>query len=428
MRLRDDAGERGHPVLPALGFKTRLVITLVVTIAAVGATQYLLAARQLTKRVVEQTTTGHRADARVLRALHDGAAGDPWPEVRELLGHIASRPGIDAVALVAPEGDVLAVGMARHGGAGPGAGKSMSTTMPDDSTMSVGADSARSGSGMSGMTVAPAGFQESKPLPAGPRGVVENVLMTGEAFGGEDPRSSNGDGLFVVPVDLAGKRYALAVVKEPGLISAQLADMRWVLLLTLALGVPIGLPVFYLLGGRSLNARYMTALQRSSRDALTGLRNHRTFHEELRRMVQVAQRRDQTLSLALIDVDDFKAVNDTHGHRKGDIVLAHLGRLLAQTRAEDRAFRIGGDEFALLLPGTDVQGAAVVAERFRRRVADEVDGATTSIGIAELGCPAPDVETLLASADLALYDAKGAGRNRVEVFAPHRDLGKPAAA
>ena len=145
-------------------------------------------------------------------------------------------------------------------------------------------------------------------------------------------------------------------------------------------------------------------------------------------MAQVAQRRDQALSLALIDVDEFKAVNDTHGHRQGDMVLAHLGRLLSQTRAEDRAFRIGGDEFALLLPGTELQGAAVVADRLRRRVAEVVNGVTTSIGIAQLGHPARDVETLLASADLALYDAKGAGRNRVEIFGPHRDVEKPAAA
>ncbi len=174
-------------------------------------------------------------------------------------------------------------------------------------------------------------------------------------------------------------------------------------------------PLFYLFGGRSLAARYAVERTRSSRDALTGLGNHRSFHEDLRREVEIAQRRGSTISLGMIDIDHFKQVNDTHGHGQGDRVLARIATLLSSGRAGDAAYRVGGDEFALLLPNTPLEEAELVLERIRCRVAEELDIVTTSVGIAETGRPAADAETLLACADLALYQAKDAGRNQVAI-------------
>ncbi len=378
------------------------MLTLVVTTAVIGVAQYLLAARALTNRVVDQATVGHVADARVLEGLHRNATDDRWAPVRELLGHIASRPGIKQVAVVGPDARVIAVG-ARHA--------------PKRSAPAGGhAAPARAMGGHGGGGLHAIG--ERSPLPHGPRAIVEQVLAHGRPFGGSHPGSVEDHGLYAVPLTLGGRRYALVVVKESGSLSKQLADMRWILFATLGLGLLMALPLFFLLGGRSLTARHAKAISQSSRDALTGLGNHRSFHEEMRRMVEVAQRRDRRLTLVLVDLDSFKQVNDTNGHRSGDALLAQLGRILLSGRAGDVAFRIGGDEFAVLLPDTDAEEAAVVAERIRARVEAELPHVTASLGVAQLGVPAPDADTLLASADVALYDAKGAGRNRVVNFMP----------
>ncbi len=156
-------------------------------------------------------------------------------------------------------------------------------------------------------------------------------------------------------------------------------------------------------------------------DGLTALGNHRGFHDDLRTAVSLADRHDRHLTLAMIDLDGFKQVNDTHGHARGDQVLAAVAAVLREGRREDRAYRIGGDEFALLMPETDMKGAFEVAERIRARVDREVDGVTTSIGIATLGVSSPDAPSLLLAADEALYAAKAAGKNVIVRAEPRRD-------
>ncbi|HJU00232.1 MAG TPA: GGDEF domain-containing protein, partial [Actinomycetes bacterium] len=145
--------------------------------------------------------------------------------------------------------------------------------------------------------------------------------------------------------------------------------------------------------------------------------NHRSFHEELRSAVELARRHGQRLAVAFVDLDHFKQVNDSLGHRRGDAVLVEVAQILEQVRTGDRPFRIGGDEFAILFPATDASGASVVAEKIRARVEAEVAGVTTSIGIAELGLAAPDADSLIDRADTAMYAAKRQGKNQVVVHA-----------
>ncbi|HEX4936690.1 MAG TPA: GGDEF domain-containing protein, partial [Gemmatimonadaceae bacterium] len=158
-------------------------------------------------------------------------------------------------------------------------------------------------------------------------------------------------------------------------------------------------------------------------DALTRLLNRRAFHERLTEEVQRAHRYGSVVTLLLIDVDHFKQVNDTHGHLVGDAVLAQVATVMQSSlRTVDVAARYGGEEFVAILPETPLDGAIVIAERLRERVArHEFAGAhavplrlTISIGAAVY--PAADVHStddLIARADAALYRAKAEGRNVV---------------
>lgn len=146
-------------------------------------------------------------------------------------------------------------------------------------------------------------------------------------------------------------------------------------------------------------------------DNLTQLGNHRAFSEDLERETARARRHSRQLTLALIDVDDFKSINDKGGHKQGDRVLLLLGQLLRTLRREDRAYRVGGDEFAVLLSETDAIAARAVLERLRKRAQDSLLGATVSIGFVSLDTDLDQKPFELA--DAALYEAKRRGRNIV---------------
>jgi diguanylate cyclase (GGDEF)-like protein len=153
------------------------------------------------------------------------------------------------------------------------------------------------------------------------------------------------------------------------------------------------------------------------RDGLTGLANHRHFQEVLQNELARAKRGGQPLSLALLDLDHFKILNDTFGHPKGDEVLVALARIMeGEVREIDTVARYGGEEFVLVLVQTSPAGAREVAERIRTRVADAkfpVDRQVTiSIGLAGYPADAETKDLLIAKADRALYSAKRQ-RNRV---------------
>jgi diguanylate cyclase (GGDEF)-like protein len=166
-----------------------------------------------------------------------------------------------------------------------------------------------------------------------------------------------------------------------------------------------------------------TVQRQAVTDELTGLFNHRRFQEVITVEVERARRYGQEMGLIMLDIDNFKQVNDLYGHLQGDMVLREVARVLRQSSREiDEPARYGGEEMAVALPQTDLEGAYQFAERVRRAVeALELplpsgDGAlrvTASFGVASLAtADHPDKDSLVAAADRALYEAKRAGKNR----------------
>lgn len=161
-------------------------------------------------------------------------------------------------------------------------------------------------------------------------------------------------------------------------------------------------------------------------DVLTGLHNRRHLVEALDREFKLARRHDSPLSALMIDIDHFKNVNDTHGHRIGDEVLVAVSKAMARCiRGTDVLSRYGGEEFCVILPMTPTEGAVETADRIRRAIADLRVGApdgevavTVSVGIAQILPEMSTGEDLINAADDALYRAKKAGRDRIESFSP----------
>jgi len=160
-------------------------------------------------------------------------------------------------------------------------------------------------------------------------------------------------------------------------------------------------------------------------DVLTGLYNRRYFDKVLPQELERARRLSQSFSILLIDADNFKKVNDTFGHPMGDRVLATIGQTIKKTlRTVDFAFRYGGEEFIVILPEADINSARKAAERIRLRViansrkllrSNMTEPVTVSIGISSYPRDAEDGKALVAVADHLLYQAKGAGKNRILV-------------
>jgi diguanylate cyclase (GGDEF)-like protein len=174
------------------------------------------------------------------------------------------------------------------------------------------------------------------------------------------------------------------------------------------------------------NARLHGVVKRQAvTDELTGLANRRSFRETLETELLRAQRFRNSLSLVVADLDDFKRVNDQFGHHVGDDVLRAFAEVLrGRIRGVDLAARLGGEEFAVLLPETDLEGAEALAENLREAVADlsvPVDSSevrvTASFGVAAFP-QTHSADELMTSADLALYSAKRQGKNRVETESP----------
>jgi two-component system cell cycle response regulator len=170
-----------------------------------------------------------------------------------------------------------------------------------------------------------------------------------------------------------------------------------------------------------LRRRAEAASEMSMTDALTGLLNRYGLQRALQRELSEARRYTRPLSCLLLDIDYFKSVNDTHGHAAGDAALVQAARVLTESvRGSDVVCRYGGEEFLVLAPETDARGARALAEKMRLAVSARLFGdggraftLTLSAGVAELR-PGESGNDMIARADLALYQAKQRGRDRVE--------------
>ncbi len=235
--------------------------------------------------------------------------------------------------------------------------------------------------------------------------------------------SARGSQSFVsAPVPGTPWRVVVAV-PESALYYAVNGASRWLAWAALTALAIAGLLIIGI-GSRLLRSR--RELDHVARvDSLTGLSNRRDIEETLLATIGAARRRQRSFAVLLMDIDHFKSVNDTLGHKAGDAVLVDIAQnLRSAMRTEDALGRWGGEEFLAVLPDTDREGALVVAERLRARVADQAADAsrptvTVTIGVAVW--VTGSAEALVGRADAALYAGKAAGRDNVQLAAPDPD-------
>lgn len=222
--------------------------------------------------------------------------------------------------------------------------------------------------------------------------------------------------------------YAVAVAAFLVFLAVNEHPLRDETVLEFLVSYVIGAPIFLALvaGFARLRLAYGSALHKADKfesmamqDALTGLFNRRVFSTSMRRARARQARRRSPVSVAILDIDHFKTVNDTFGHNKGDEVLVKIANILTATmRRTDDVFRWGGEEFAILMEETDAESAGLVCERLRQLIEKEpmLPGrkVTASFGVAELNTGEDD-SSFFSRADAALYDAKDLGRNQVVI-------------
>jgi diguanylate cyclase (GGDEF)-like protein len=349
-----------------MSFGTRLLVAILITLSMTGAVGYALMAHQLGQSQIDDYASMQRADVRSLEAI--GRENDPITRrvaTDHLIAAIARRIGVLESLLIDRHSVVVA----------------------------------------SGTPAAMVGQRDSDAR-------IVDALRDGKSYAGReaDAELDGQDFEFVTPVSLADGRYALEVSYDHVVFSDDLRDVRHVMVLIGLLALFGGTAVFYLVGGRRLLSSHRVALERATRDGLTDLPNHRAFQDEFPRAVGAAQRFQEPLAVIVFDLDDFKFINDRHGHPHGDAILSRVADVLRAGRVEDRAFRIGGDEFAMLLPHTDGDGARTIATRLQR--AFGVVEVVVSMGISDLR-EGGSVDDLRAEADAALYEAKRRGTDMV---------------
>ena len=247
-----------------------------------------------------------------------------------------------------------------------------------------------------------------------PMVVAAGIGLEGEALSAHEPRVVQAPrAMLAVPILREHQLLGLVTTVDPEDGGFSDDDIESLSALAVQAGVAIE------------NARLHRVVERQAvTDALTGLANRRQFYEVLGREYERSQRFGTPLSLILLDIDDFKQINDSRGHLAGDAVLHGVAATLAELIREiDMAARYGGEEFAILLPQTAQEGAALLAERLRREIAsrpirfgpDEIEGITASFGVAAGPEDSMTQIDLIASADAALYQAKRDGKNHVTV-------------
>ena len=222
---------------------------------------------------------------------------------------------------------------------------------------------------------------------------------------------------FLLLIDSADGPMVLHLVQEARVMQALVTELAWAKLAGLGMMLAVAVPLSYLIGGRALQRRQLLAEEAAATDPLTGLGARRAFVPVLEAQARGSQR--MAVSLAVFDLDEFKLVNDQHGHAYGDCVLQAVGVATDALRAGDTTYRLGGDEFAVVLPGADAEAAVHVLERFRARFAELSGGVTLSVGVATAARGTTvEPQDLWDRADAAVYEAKHQGRRRTVVWAP----------
>ena len=231
----------------------------------------------------------------------------------------------------------------------------------------------------------------------------------------EDGKGARDYTVYLLPVASPSGPLALQFDQSGDVVSALLRDSLLVMAAVLGLVMVLAFPLCYVLGGRNLDRRRREAERAAAIDVLTGVSGRRGFRPALNAALHDIA--NDSVALGLIDVDDFKRVNDRLGHTHGDRVLIALGESFKAMRGSDHAFRIGGDEFAVVLPQADDEQATEVMQRVRRVLALVMPGVTISIGVASARTDDKvDLQELWERADAALYEAKRLGRNRTTSF------------
>jgi len=249
---------------------------------------------------------------------------------------------------------------------------------------------------------------------AAPEGVDMQLIENGRVMVG--PKRAL-EGAASSPIEIADRAWLL-VVRDPAGPGGSLPPA--IALVGLALAAVLGSLVF----AWSRSERMQELQRLASHDPLTGLSNRRRFEEELRRELARSRREGRPGALLMLDIDDFKGVNDTFGHPAGDRVIVEIaGVLSGRIRESDVLARLGGDEFAVVLPNCDEARARHVAESISTAVREhelaENGGrrVTVSIGITTFGADSrEDFDTVLSAGDNAMYEAKGAGRDTIRVY------------
>jgi diguanylate cyclase (GGDEF)-like protein len=354
-----------------LPYAVRLLFAVVLTLVVVLVGGRELVSRAMETGFVEEQASDYTADARTIEGAAADASGDeaPLDEAQEIVAAIAARPSVAGVELLDDQGRVQA------------------SSEPES-----------------------VGDIEDGPAVAVARGAP--ALAGAEAESHEDADSFE----YAVPLEIAGKRFALEVDQDRAALDHRTGQFdRYLLLLGLA-ALPLGGFLFFLFGGHALLREHADTVGRSLSDGLTGLGNHSAFQEHVAREIAVAERHAESLSLAIVDIDDFKFFNDTLGHQYGDHVLKGVASALASGRATNGCFRIGGDEFAVVLPRTGLAGARVALEAAAARLAVELPGVPLSVGLADLTSAGHQLDLFWEQADVALYEAKRAPGTAIVAF------------
>jgi diguanylate cyclase (GGDEF)-like protein len=358
----------------AFGFALRLLATVTLTFVLVGIAGYVLLERNLAHKQISEYAASLRADGKAFE--REGGRGrspaNALLRIDPLLDSVSRRTGTREAVMI---------------------------------------DSHR---------IVRQALNDAKlgTIDSGPH--IDAALEHSRSYAGHESGAAKDtrDFEFVIPINLLGARYAYDVTYDHRTYDAQVAQVRRIVALIGLLGLFGGGAVFYLVGGRRLMRDHRMVLHSATRDGLTDLPNQRAFQGEFPDAVASAARYGDPLALVLLDVDDFKLINDRHGHQQGDSALRVVSGVLRSSRPGDRAYRIGGDEFALLLSHTDAEGARTLTRRLCRDFAEV--GVEISMGASGLR-PGLAADTLRAEADTALYEAKRQGGNRAAHFEDIRE-------